>query len=67
MAADAIKEALESNSEKASKFADFQFRLLIGGALLYIAYHITDMVVLTIHGAKKNFHGVGALATKTRS
>lgn len=51
VAADAIKEALKSNSEKASKFADFQFRLLIGGALLYIAYHITDMVVLTIHGA----------------
>ena len=38
-----IREAAERNAKDASRFADWQFRALVMGAILYIAWHVVGM------------------------
>lgn len=42
-ASQGIREAIESNSDTANKLAHWQFRCLVAGALVYIAWHVLDM------------------------
>ncbi len=51
-AVEGIREAVQSNSDKASRLSRWQFRLLIIGALFYIGWHIWGMVLLTLALAK---------------
>ena len=46
-ASKAASSAIESNSNRANKFGQAQFRLLIIGALLFIGWHITEMTIRT--------------------
>jgi len=43
-----INEAIESNSEAAIRFGHWQFRLLVLGAILYIGWHVLEMVRTTL-------------------
>jgi len=43
-----IRDAIESNSNHASTYAKMQFRLLAGGALLYVVWHVLEMWLRTI-------------------
>jgi hypothetical protein len=38
-----IKEAMEENSNRANHFFHLQFNFLVGGAILYIIWHILEM------------------------
>lgn len=38
-----IQEALTFNSERAERYSNWQFRLLVVGALLYITWHVVEM------------------------
>ncbi len=38
-----VTSAMESNSESSGSSARWQFRLLVGGALFYIAWHVLEM------------------------
>ena len=40
-----IREAMEKNAEKANKYAKWQFRILILGAIFYIFWQITEMAI----------------------
>ncbi len=42
-----VRSALESNVKNAQFYAVWQFRLLVGGAVLFLAWHILEMVLLT--------------------
>jgi hypothetical protein len=42
-ASEGIRSALESNNEKASRWARWQFRFLVAGATLYVVWHVLDM------------------------
>lgn len=42
-ASEGIREAIESNSEQANRLGHSQFRMLIGGAVLYVAWHVLEM------------------------
>lgn len=42
-AADGIRSAIEHNSEKSNKYADWQFKILILGAVFYIAWQFIEM------------------------
>lgn len=42
-ASDGIRDAIESNSHKSGRFANAQFRLLIFGAVLFIAWHVLGL------------------------
>ena len=46
--AQAIKDAMEYNDNKAKFYGKWQFRLLILGALFFISWHIIEMIKLTI-------------------
>lgn len=46
-ASEGIREAMESNSEKASFYAKGQFRFLITGAIFYLAWHVIGMWLRT--------------------
>jgi hypothetical protein len=43
-----IRSAIETNSERSSKYARRQFALLTVGAVLFIAWHITEMYLRTV-------------------
>ena len=43
-----IKQAIESNNDKSHRYANWQFRLLLLGALFFLGWHITGMVDRTI-------------------
>lgn len=43
-----ITSAMESNNNRASFFADLQFNLLIGGGVLYVAWHVLEMYLRTL-------------------
>lgn len=47
-ASEGIRLAFDSNSEKASSFANWQFRLLVWGGLFYMAWHLLSMYILSI-------------------
>lgn len=42
-----LDPAMKSASEKSGRYAQWQFRLLIVGALFFIAWHVTEMAVVT--------------------
>ena len=42
-----VRSALESNVKSAQFYAEWQFRLLIAGAVLFLAWHILEMALLT--------------------
>ena len=42
-ASQGIRQALESNSERANRLGHWQFRLLVVGGVLYIAWHVWRM------------------------
>lgn len=46
-AARGLLEAMESNSDHANRFAHWQFRLLVAGGVLYVAWHILEMYLRT--------------------
>ena len=47
-ASSGIMQAMESNSEKASLFAARQFHFLITGSILFLAWHLLEMLIRTI-------------------
>ena len=42
-ASDGIRQAIESNSDRANRFGQLQFGFLVAGAVLYIAWHALEM------------------------
>jgi hypothetical protein len=46
-ASDGIREAAESNAANAGRYHNSQFRLLLLGAILYIAWHVLEMALRT--------------------
>jgi hypothetical protein len=42
-ASEGIRLAIDDNSRKVSGFANWQFRFLIGGGVLYVAWHVLEM------------------------
>jgi hypothetical protein len=47
-ASEGIRQAVESNSKWANRYAKAQFRLLVGGAVLYVVWHVLEMWLRTI-------------------
>ncbi len=47
-ASDGIRAALETNGNRASQFAIWQFRLLVYGAVCYVAWHALQMYLRTV-------------------
>lgn len=47
-ASEGIRQAIESNSERANRLGHMQFRFLITGAVFYIAWHVIEMWLLSI-------------------
>jgi hypothetical protein len=45
--ADPIRKIMEERSEKSGSWGAWQFRFLIGGALFYVAWHVTEMTLRT--------------------
>jgi hypothetical protein len=43
VASEVIREAIESKSKSASRFARWQFRCLVLGAMSYLAWHVVGM------------------------
>lgn len=48
-ASEGIKNAMASNDERATRLADRQFRCLVGGAVLYLVWHVFEMYLRTVH------------------
>jgi hypothetical protein len=46
-ASDGIREAIEENSKRSVKHASRQFAFLIVGAVLFLAWHVTEMYART--------------------
>lgn len=42
-----IREAIESNSERANQLGHWQFQLLVAGAVAFVAWHIWEMYLRT--------------------
>lgn len=42
-----VKSALESNVKNAQFYGEWQFRLLIAGAVLFLAWHVIEMILRT--------------------
>ncbi len=47
-ASEGIRRAIESNSERANRLGHLQFRFLVGGAVLYIAWHVWEMYLRSV-------------------
>lgn len=47
-ACEGIRQAFESNNEKISFYGKWQFRFLIIGSLLFLSWHIIEMIIRTI-------------------
>ena len=45
IAKEVMIEIIEDNSETSSKYANWQFRLLIFGAVTYIVWHVIEMAI----------------------
>ncbi len=48
-ASDGIRAGIQTNADRGSRYARWQFRLLIAGALFYLAWHVGQMYLRTIH------------------
>ena len=48
VARETLHEIFEDQSSKANRFANLQFRFLVAGAVLYVAWHILEMYLRTI-------------------
>ena len=48
VAREILHDILENQSSKASRYANLQFRLLVTGAILYVAWHVLEMYMRTI-------------------
>ena len=46
-ASEGIRRAIEANSESANRVGHWQFRLLVLGAALYLAWHLLEMYLRT--------------------
>ncbi len=46
---DILKGAMKSDSDAAGKWYLRQFRFLVGGAVLYLAWHVLEMALRTAH------------------
>jgi hypothetical protein len=42
-----IRQAMESNAERISLLGNLQFRLLVGGGVLYVVWHVVGMYLRT--------------------
>jgi len=42
-ASEGVRQAIESDSERANHLGNLQFRLLIAGAVLYVVWHVLEM------------------------
>ena len=42
-ASEGLLNAFETNSERANRFAHWQFRTLVTGAILYVGWHVFEM------------------------
>jgi hypothetical protein len=47
-ASDGIRQAIQSNSEHANRLGHWQFRCLVAGGALYVAWHVLEMYVRTV-------------------
>ncbi|HLQ65385.1 MAG TPA: hypothetical protein VK201_11860 [bacterium] len=47
-ASEGIREAIESNSNRANHLAHLQFTFLVAGAVLYVAWHVLEMYLRTV-------------------
>jgi len=43
-----IRQAIEGNSERASRYAHGQFRFLVTGAVLYVVWHVLEMYLRSV-------------------
>ena len=48
IAHETLREIFEDQSNKANLFANLQFRFLIAGAILYVAWHVFEMYLRTV-------------------
>ena len=48
VARETLHDIFENQSSKANRFANLQFRLLVTGAILYVAWHVLEMYLRTI-------------------
>jgi hypothetical protein len=48
VARETLNEIFEDQSSKANRFANLQFRFLVAGAILYVAWHVLEMYLRTI-------------------
>lgn len=48
IARDTLHEILEGQSSNANKFANLQFRFLVGGAVLYVVWHVLEMYLRNV-------------------
>lgn len=42
-ASEGVRQAIETNSDRAGKYWQWQFRLMIFGAIIYISWHVLEM------------------------
>ena len=47
-ASEGIREALKSNNDKITFYGKWQFRFLIIGSLLFLTWHIIEMIIKTV-------------------
>ena len=52
-ASEGIREAFEENSNRSSRFAKLQFYTLLIGAIMFLIWHVTEMI-LRLHPIIKN-------------
>lgn len=47
-AAEGIESAMQSNAQKAGKYSNWQFKMLIWGAIAYITWQVIEMLIRSI-------------------
>jgi hypothetical protein len=50
-ASEGIRKALDDNCNRANRLGHLQFSFLIGGAVLYISWHVWEMYLRSLHPA----------------
>jgi hypothetical protein len=48
IASDGIRDAIENSSNSSAMYARWQFRLLVGGGVLFIVWHVTEMYLRAV-------------------
>lgn len=47
-ACEGVREAIKDNSDRANRFARWQFRCLVTGGLFYLAWHVLEMYLRSL-------------------